>query len=134
MLSFATLVFDDIITGSTSTWYTPASFNDALGSVEFLALHAVTTYVSSSPNLSCLFEHSGNGRDWLGTAHGIDGEPISNGASLVARFTTADLQSLGRIKVVLSAGQCRLKLYAAGMTFAANQTAPLVRLPPGCAR
>jgi hypothetical protein len=133
MLSFATLVFDDIITGSTSTWYTPASFNDALGSVEFLALHAVTTYVSGDPVLDCIFEHSGNGRDWLTTSRGIEGS-IANGASLVERFTTADLQSLGRIKVVLSAGQCRLKLYAAGMTFAANQTAPLVRLPPGCAR
>jgi hypothetical protein len=137
MLSFANLVFDDIITGTGKKWYTSASFNDLLGSADVLTVHAITTDVSgTAPKLTCLFEHSGNAKDWINMDLGIVNEAIADHGTLVGSVSALTRLAFTRVEVSMgvSSGtpRCRLKLYALGFAYAARTTVPALKMPGGC--
>jgi hypothetical protein len=121
---FTVEAFDEIISGTTSAWYTPAQFNDQLGSVDGLTLHAVTTDVTGSfPTLTCGVETSANGMDWIayGSTPAINGVSIASGdvKEGVHGFMSFFLRFV-RVKITLqgSSPKCRLRLHITGRTAA----------------
>jgi hypothetical protein len=79
-------IFDEVISGTTATWYTPDRFNELLGQADGYAIQAVTTDISGSGNLKVGPEFSSDGQDWIvvGTAGPWDiDDAIGEGASLV---------------------------------------------------
>ena len=122
-MRIATLtLFDETISGTSTTWYTPASSYDALGKGDTFAFAAAVYNVTGSPTLTVQVEHSADGQNWL-NYHAISGPEINQSlttASSNTLFTAqADgmnpvLLSLVRLRVQLSGAtpQCRLKLTA----------------------
>ena len=130
MRQFSTLVFDDTITGTSTSWVTSASHNDQLGSADFLTFHGITTGVAgTTPTLTCRLEHSADGRSWVAPTEGGDAElneeAIQDDQSVLFRPANSRLLSFVRVQISLGAAsgtpQCRLKLYATGRVLAASQ-------------
>ena len=64
MLSLHAQVFDEIITGTTSTWYTSSQFYEAVGASDTWSIHACASFVSgTNPTLTVYAEHSSDGQD-----------------------------------------------------------------------
>lgn len=125
MIVFSGLVFDNIVSGTTTTWYTPARFDDPLGLGDELSVHAITTGVGGTgPTLTCQVETSANGKDWY-SPHGltpeINGLGIANDTVLEGSVSIFDivLQKFVRVRIVLGGNGpvCRLKLYATGRSY-----------------
>ncbi len=119
MRDFSQLVFDDTINGTAGVWYTPTTLNDDLGRADALTVQAVTTGVSgTSPTLTVVIEHSGDGRIWATAATPISAASMTNGATYAGRigFNSAALMQFVRLKITMAgtnpAG--RVKLYATG--------------------
>ncbi len=111
------LAFDDIVAGTSTTWYTPSPLNEALGTADVIVLHAVPTMVSgTSPTLTCTVEHSADGRSWnaMESAPAINAAALVTGTSLLGTGTTNSPLQRVRVKITLggTSPQCRLKLYA----------------------
>lgn len=120
MLYFSTLVFDEIIVGTGTTWYTSAEFNAQLGSADMLALCAWVSYVSGNvPTLTCQAEHSPDGEHWAPEAAT---PAINAGIAGPDQVITASPHhqhlALVRYAVTLNgmSPKCRLKLYVSGRT------------------
>lgn len=124
MRAFSKDVFDEIISGTGNTWYTPGSFNDLLGSVDFLGIFAATTNVSgTTPTLTVQVQHSPDGQNWVS----VSGTPEIS-ATLIASNTgyygsdngiSPVLASFVRLQITLggTSPQCRLKVSVTGRTF-----------------
>lgn len=142
------LVFDEIISGTTSTWYSREDLNRILGMAEAFAVQAYVTNVSGTfPALTVASQHSSDGQNWAatnateinailfvegGTYAGTSGAFLVPGAHL-------------RFKITLggTAPHCRLKLYftgrghgadasaGAGAPLTAARTPPTGATPPG---
>jgi hypothetical protein len=124
---FTIEAFDDLISGTTGVWYTPARFNNQLGSVDGLVLHAVTTNVSGTASLNCAVYHSGNGTDWLAFAAtpAINGQTISDDKVCEGQHgIISHFLHYVRVRIWLTgtSPKCRLKLHVAG--FVAGQNGP----------
>jgi hypothetical protein len=137
MLTMSTLVFDEIIRSGQAPRFTSATFNDLLGSPDGLALHAVITLLDGSEGeLFCLVQHSGNGKDWVATSQGIYGHGVFGDESAIGGAGVIEMLGFARIAVSIGAGeeeiQCRIKLYAAGLTSAPRATLPAIRVPGKC--
>jgi hypothetical protein len=86
MRKYMKTVLNDFVVGTTAV-YTDTSYNDALGSVDKIALHVVIDQVSgTSPTLTLALEHSCDGRNWV--AKNISGADIS-GQALLATATNS---------------------------------------------
>jgi hypothetical protein len=134
MLSFTRLVFDEIIAGTATTWFTSAGFNDLLGSADRVSLHLITTDVSgTSPTLECSLQESGNAMDWVDLSPSLQGSIVTDGSKIL-RAGSAESSAFGRIKVFLggTSPRCRLKVYAVGFNLAARTTAPALKPRGGC--
>lgn len=124
MREFNKDVFDEIISGTGNTWYTPASFNDLLGSADFLGIYAATTNVSgTSPTLTVQAQHSADGQNWVN----VSGTPELSAVSIASNtgYYGSDnglapvLASFVRFQITLggTSPQCRLKLSVTGRSF-----------------
>ena len=112
-------IFDDIITGTGTSWYSPADFNDLLGTADAFAVAAAVSAVSgTSPTLTVQAEHSCDGQNWNATASAEISTAIANDLLYWGyRYEeTTILMSLVRFKITLggTTPQCRLKLFATG--------------------
>lgn len=111
-------VFDEGISGTSTTWYTPARLNDKLGTADVFAIMAyVTTVSGTSPTLTVQTQHSADGQNWLsvGSAEistGIAGNTVYYGQD---NYTPVHLAFV-RLKINLggTSPQCRLKLSVTG--------------------
>lgn len=124
MREFSKDVFDEIISGTGNTWYTPGSFNDLLGSADFLGIYAATTNVSgTSPTLTIQTQHSADGQNWVnvsGTAE-IPATAIASNTGYYGSDNGVSpvLASFVRLQITLggTSPQCRLKLSVTGRTY-----------------
>jgi hypothetical protein len=114
-------VFDDIIAGTASTWYSQGDYDKALASADWLVIGASITAVSgTTPTLTVQLEQCCDGLNWIAV-----GSPVLNATSLSANglyFGEAGaggaliFMSYLRAKITLggTTPQCRLKLYVTG--------------------
>lgn len=119
MRAFTILAFDDMISGTASTWYTPMDLNDLLGASDALVLHASTSAVTGTgPTLTCQVEHSASAEDWAAVGLAQISTSIANDGSYKGLVDTFNPVMLGFVRVKITLGgtspACRLKLYATG--------------------
>jgi hypothetical protein len=112
-------VFDDTISGTSTTWYSNGDFNRSLGAADELALAAHVASVSgTSPTLTVQVEHCADGVSWRSTPSAeISAGALTNDVVLVGMRTTATvLLPFVRMKITLggTTPACRLKLYVTG--------------------
>lgn len=115
MRLFNILAFDEVITGTSKTWYSPSELNEALGQAETLAIHAFTTTVSgTSPTVTLRVEHSADGQDWSASAVG-SATAITEQGSIFLPFAGYQTR-YARLGAALAgtSPQCRLRLYVTG--------------------
>lgn len=133
------LAFDDVITGTTATWYTSDDFINTLGMADGLVLHAVTTSVSSpAPTLTCQVEHSADARHWLNvnTNPEINGVTTGNDLSFLGYVDLLNppMLTFVRIRITLAGTSpaCRLKLHVTGRT-SRSAAGGVSQMPAGAA-
>lgn len=110
-------IFDEFVAGTGSTWYSPASLNNALGADDgLLVVATVTNVAGTSPSLSVFFDSSGDNQNWvLGTAPDlVVGPPMTERA--MAQASAKQLNGFLRMRVTLggTSPQCRLRLWVTG--------------------
>lgn len=113
-------LFDETISGTATTWYTPSETYDPLGRGDMFTFAAAVYNVTGGPNLNVQVEHSSDGQNWVspnGTVPEISSVPITSNQVLVRQRDGVSpvLLSFVRLKAWLAAGtspQCRLKLTA----------------------
>jgi uncharacterized ParB-like nuclease family protein len=119
MRLFGQQVFDDAISGTGKTWYSPARYDELLGRADMLAIMAVVTGLTgTTPSLTLAAEHSANGRNW----HEIDTLTVglSNDAAYYGTVPLwPRLLARVRLRATLTGTDpsCRLKLYVTGRSF-----------------
>jgi len=117
-----TQIFDDVITSTGVTWYSPADMNDSLGAADGFAIQACTTLVGGTlPTLTVQAEHSGDGENWIATPSAeISGVLIANSSTFVGwrEMFNSNLVPLANLRFRITLGgtapQCRLRLYFTG--------------------
>lgn len=124
MRTLTILAFDEIIAGTGNTWYTPESYQSEIGACDFLVVTAQVTGVSGTlPTLTCQFEQSADGRNWLanGATPEINGWGFANDGITSAAPGNPFLR-LMRLKITLGGTNpaCRLKLFVAGRASVAD--------------
>lgn len=125
MKLFNTLVFDDTISTTTNTWYTPAEFHDRLGSADAFIFLASAANVTGTANLTVQAEHSADGQNWVNIGTGaeipaadINANPVNMGYVSGVGVNAVPLAFV-RLRVSLSGTnpQCRLKITATGRSY-----------------
>lgn len=124
MKLFNLVVFDDNISGTSTTWYTPAEFNDPLGLADQLMFQAYATNVSgTATTLTVQAEHSADGQNWVNIASSAEITSTISSTPVSVGYTPGFVEiklSLTRLRISLSndsSAQCRLKVTATGRTF-----------------
>lgn len=121
-------VFEEMITGTATNWYSYAQFNAAIGSADRLEVAGLVTNISGTVVVNCYPEHSIDGRVWTlsPTATSVFStssvNSLNNGVVLWGQLwgpnnpNGFDAGSFCRLRITLSGNspQCRLKLTAAG--------------------
>lgn len=126
MLVVAEKVFDNVVSGAGTSWYSPAQLNERLGGAEKFAVHAsVTGLTGTSPTLTVQLEHSGDDQFWiaLGAAQ-ISGVAISNDTSYQGTQDITPVLNFVRVRIALggTSPQCRLKVYVTGHDYGHRST------------
>lgn len=116
-------IFDRIISGTATTWYSPAFLNADLGAADVFAVQATTTLVAgTSPTLTVQSQHSSDDQNWMATPSAEISTSMSEGGAYVGRKTVLDLVLLANIRFAISLGgtdpKCRLRIYFAGRAYA----------------
>lgn len=126
MRVFNIQVFDTVITGTSTTWYSRSEFDGHLAQADGLVIHACVSNVGgTTPTLTIVSEHSPDSENWIATgASEINNVAIANNASFSAGnfgFTSANLGAYVRYRITLGGTnpQCRLKLFVTGRDHAA---------------
>lgn len=126
MLILSSDVFDEVVAGTTTTWYSYAQFNPALGSADSLSVMVyLTNRGTTTPTINLFGDDSIDGRNWvLGNTPLVSSTQLFNTDSLLMYgFKAAALGfnpspgSFARFRFTLggAAGvQCRVKLTATG--------------------
>jgi hypothetical protein len=124
MLAFNKLIFDNTISGTAGTWYSPCVYDEILGSADavFLMVHAMGVS-GTSPTITCRLEHSANGRSFKevsGTAE-INAQALVTDTAIkstspTSLVTLTPYLRFVRLKVTLggTSPSARLKIYATG--------------------
>lgn len=109
-------VFDEVITGTTTIWYSASTFNALLGSADRLVVLAYPTGLVSSPSLNAYVESSSDNQHWAIPATLLwAGQVLAEGA--VLRAQANNQLAFNRLKITLggsSTSQCRLKVTVTG--------------------
>lgn len=116
-------IFDEVLTGSGTTWYTPTRLNDTLGAADAFAVQATTTLVSGTlPTLTVQAQHSSDDQNWLATPSAEISTGIAEGGSYVGAQTVSSVGLLANVRFAITLGgtspQCRLKLSFTGRVHA----------------
>lgn len=116
-------VFDDIINGTGTYWYTPAHLNEQLGTDVF-AIQAVASQISSAaPGLWVELQTSANGVDWYTYGGPLISATLANDGSYWGSGGGLFIPILTMVRFRISLGgtnpSCRLKLYFTGRAYTA---------------
>ena len=119
MRSFNIIAFDDLISGTASTWYTSSDLDEVLGASDAMVLHAATSAVTGTgPTLTCQVEHSASTEDWAAVGSAQISTSIANDGSYRGLIDNFNPVLLGFVRVKVTLGgtspACRLKLYVTG--------------------
>jgi hypothetical protein len=119
MRKFNVQVFDEIITGTGTSWYTSTEFNEPLGSADLLTLQAITTLVAgTSPTLTIAAEHSADGANFVEYPSAVFGPTaIASEGTYDSLFGYGE-PLLPRVRFKLTLGgttpACRVRLWVTG--------------------
>jgi hypothetical protein len=124
MRLFTLEVFDDVISGTGTNWYSTAMHNSILGSADVFAIQAVTTGVSgTTPTLTVRLQSAADAENWAnaaGTAE-INAQGIANETSLVGTNSADPGMIQANVRLQISLGgtspKCRLRLYVTGHAY-----------------
>lgn len=127
MLVVAEKVFDNVVSGAGTNWYSPAQLNEKLGEAEVFTVHAsVTGLTGTSPTLTLQLEHSGDNQLWvaLGSPAQINGVSITNDTSYSGALGLTPVLNFVRLRISLGGTnpQCRLKVYVTGHDYGHRST------------
>ncbi len=124
MLTIASEVFDAVIKGTSTTWYTAEQHDAGLGAADRYSIVVAPTAVGgTSPTLTVVAQESADDQRWADLATLISGvTPVSNTA-ITAAVSTQRLR-FGRLKITMGGTNptCRLSITATGRT---RHTGPL---------
>jgi hypothetical protein len=115
MLLFNQQVFDEIITGTGTTWFSGVQYNTLLGSADHLLLMGyVTSVTGTSPTVTQGWEHSADGQEWV--TNTVSPVAISEGTKLLT--PVYGYLPYMRLRITLGGTNpsCRLRFMAAGRT------------------
>ena len=115
MQEFSIEVFDEIITGTGTSWYTSTEFDSLLGSPEALVLLVTTTFVAgTSPTLALTTQHSADGLVFSDRT-AFASVSISNDLTF-ARHDADLALGLARLKINLGGTnpRCRVNVFVTG--------------------
>lgn len=127
MLVVAEKIFDNVVSGTGTNWYSPAQLNERLGAAEKFAVQASVTGLSgTSPTLTVQLEHSGDNQFWiaLGSPAQINGVSIANDTSYSGTQDITPVLNFVRVRISLGGTnpQCRLKVYVTGHDYGHRST------------
>lgn len=120
MQQFNVPVFDDIISGTSGTWYSPRSLDAFLGTADVFIIQATTTLVGgSTPKIKIVTEHSCDG-----LVFGVHSVPsalntvsISDGTTLFGVDLAAP-KPFGLVRVAVwlagTSPRCRVRINVTG--------------------
>jgi hypothetical protein len=115
------LVFDDFISGAGTVVYTRPDFYDKLGSVDKLALFAVSDQVTTNGTLTVRIEHSADGVNWIAKSSGaaeIAAADLTAGSTEVAYgYDPGTSPTLGLVRLSLTIAtstMAHVKLWVTG--------------------
>jgi hypothetical protein len=121
MRSYNLLVFDDLISGTVTTWYTGDEFVDRLGSTDSFAVGAVVTNLGGLPlTLTVQGEHSCDEQGWMATPLAeVPGVSVPTSGGLYwGSWGAFSLMVLAKLRFRITLGgtnpSCRLKLFVTG--------------------
>ena len=123
MRTLNVLAFDEVVTGTGTTWYTPQALNSELGRCDIFGLQAYTTGVlGTSPTLTVSLQHSGDDQNWRVLSSSLpelNATSISSDTSRYAYRSDASPARFVRAAITLGGTnpQCRLKLFITGRSF-----------------
>jgi hypothetical protein len=121
MLTLNADVFDEVITGTVTTWYTSAALNQTLGDADFTTFFVLATSVKGSPSLSIFVDHSADNRTWIQATNNLLISPLTDNVmgqlSGPGSILGSGLSFL-RLRILLSGTTpgcgCRLKISVTG--------------------
>ena len=121
MLIYNADVFNEVITGTSTTWFSYAPFNATLGSSDLASVFAYTTNVTGTgTQLNIFGDVSNDGRVWfISQSAFFPGTNLTNGLVQQA-FLSQFSFSFMRLRFTLSGlstAQCQLKLTVTGRSF-----------------
>jgi hypothetical protein len=115
------LVFDEIIAGTSTTWYTATEHNAILGAPDRFGIHAIVTDTAgtNNPKLTVWGQTSGDGQHWID----IEANPAIDNQLFTAGQYYGQVAGvlppfLAYVRLAMSLTgtnpSCRLKLYVCG--------------------
>jgi len=117
MLTLNRDVFDEVILGTATTWYTSADLNQTLGVADFTQFFVLATSVNGTPSLSIFVDHSADNRTWIQATNNLIISPLTENVMGQLSGPTSGLSFL-RLRILLSGTTsgcgCRLKISATG--------------------
>lgn len=122
MRSVSLQIFDDVINGTTTSWYSGAQLNPILGAIDTYALQVCTTFVGTpAPTLTVTSQHSADNQNWFNLGDDIAGTVIANDQSYWkwrdGVITTTGIMANLRFRITLSGtsgARARVRLYFTG--------------------
>src|SRR6185503_12598294 len=95
-------VFDDVINGTSTTWYSPVSLNDRLGRGDYFGVQAsVTGLTGTSPTMTVQLQHSGDNQNWVSTAAPEISTSIANDTSYAGSRSGIVFMNFVRVAIAL---------------------------------
>ena len=116
-------LFDDNVAGTGVSWYTPAEYNDLLGSADLLAIQVLSSNVSGTgPTLTAKIQWSGDNQHWLDVGSpGINGDPLANNSKYYFQHNGTNGVALAYARISINLGgtspAARLRVFVCGRTF-----------------
>jgi hypothetical protein len=121
-------IYDEIISGSGTTWYSSLEWNSALASHDRVAVHLIATNVAgTNPKLTVRMELSGDNQSWCADNGQVFEAALVSGSQYYVSFVEGPLdgaQGLGSgwglpnarlaISMVGTNPTCRLKAFFCG--------------------
>jgi hypothetical protein len=116
MLMLNEQVFDEIIEGTTTTWYTSARYNELLGRPRSLRIIASARDVTSSGTLQVFVDSSIDNQHWYEPTTPVITKVLSVGSDIAEGSSQAD-GAFQRLRIKFSTGttpRCWLQLGVSG--------------------
>ncbi len=110
-------VFDEFVTGTNTTWYSPATLNETLGQADWLTVIGVVTNASgASASADVRIDTSSDGRNWVDVG-GFTIASLTENAMGQGQFVQGLSYVRLRITLAGTSPACRLRIGATGRSY-----------------